>query len=117
MDEQLAASGLGPRDHCEADSPESRYLGTPIKEVPDKVRLANPMTYVHEHMPPILIQHGRADSLVPFQQSVEFARVIEERAGSDRFELDIFENAVHNAVFETDENLNRVFGFLDRHLK
>ena len=73
MDEQLAQNGLGPVDHNDAVSPESRYLGARITEVPDKVRLASPLTYVGEHMPPILIQHGRADNLVPFQQSVQLA--------------------------------------------
>jgi acetyl esterase/lipase len=118
MDEHLAASGLGPCDHSEAESPESRYLGARITDVPDKVRLANPMTYVHEGMPPILIQHGTADSNVPFQQSVEFARVIEERVGPDRYELDLLEGAGHgDPAFETEENLDRVFAFIDRYLK
>lgn len=118
MDEHLAASGLGPCDHGEAESPESRYLGATIAEVPDKVRLANPMTYVHEGMPPILIQHGTADCQVPYQQSVEFARAIEERVGPDRCELDLLEGAGHgDPAFETEENLNRVFAFVDRYLK
>ena len=68
------------------------------------------MTYVHEGMAPILIQHGTADCLVPFQQSVEFARVIEERVGPDRYELDLLDGAGHDdPVFETEENLDRVF--------
>jgi acetyl esterase/lipase len=118
MDEQLAASGLGPCDHGQPDSPESRYLGATIAEVPERARLANPMTYVHEGMPPMLIQHGNADCSVPFQQSVELARLIEERVGPDRVELDILDGAGHDdPVFNNDENLARVFDFLDRHLK
>jgi dipeptidyl aminopeptidase/acylaminoacyl peptidase len=79
--------------------------------------LASPMTYVHEGMAPILIQHGSADCLVPVQQSLEFACVIEERVGLERFELDIFEGAGHDdPVFETEENLNRVFAFIGRYL-
>jgi acetyl esterase/lipase len=118
MDEHLAASGLGPRDHSQADSPESLYLGGRITDIPEKVRLANPITYVHNGMAPILIQHGSADCIVPVQQSLELARAIEERVGRDRFELDIFEGAGHNdPVFETQENLDRVFDFIDRHLK
>ena len=61
MDEQLAANGLGPGDHSEAESPESRYLGGRITEIPEMARLASPITYVHPRMPPILIQHGRDD--------------------------------------------------------
>jgi acetyl esterase/lipase len=118
MDEQLTASGLTPADHSEATSPETRYLGARITEVPDRVRLANPITYVHKGMPPILIQHGTADSTVPVQQSIEFARAIEERVGPDAFELDLFEGGVHDdLVFDSDENMARVFEFLDRYLK
>jgi acetyl esterase/lipase len=118
MDEQLIENGLGPADHNQADSPESRYLGRPIPEIPDQVRLANPITYVHEGMAPILIQHGTADCLVPYQQSLEFARVIEERVGPDRCELDLFEGAGHDdPLFESQENMERVFAYIARHIR
>ena len=68
-------------------------------------------------MAPILIQHGTADCQVPYQQSVEFAQAIEQRVGPDRFELDLFEGAGHaDPAFETAENMDRVFAFVDRHL-
>ena len=117
MDGQLAESGLGPCDHNEADSPESRYLGARITEIPEKVRLADPTTYIHADMPPILIQHGRLDPLVPVQQSICFAQELEKRVGPHRFEFDILENAGHgDPRFETEENMDRVFRFIDRHL-
>lgn len=118
MDEQLAASGLGLADHSKAHSPESKYLGAKITEIPDKARLANPMTYIHADMPPILIQHGRIDDMVPVQQSICFVQELEKRVSRDRFEFDILENAGHgDPLFETEDNMNRVFGFLDRCLK
>ena len=118
MDEQLAESGYGPSNHCDANSPESRYLGAKIKEVPLKVVLANPMTYIHENMPPILIQHGRLDSQVPVQQSIMFAEKLEKYVDPDRFEFDILEGAGHgDPLFETKENMDKVLDFLDRHLK
>ena len=36
MDEQLAESGLGPGDHSQADSPESKYMGAKITEIPTR---------------------------------------------------------------------------------
>jgi acetyl esterase/lipase len=118
MDEQLAESGFGPSDHSEADSPESRYLGEKLSKVPLKVELANPMTYVHERMPPILIQHGRLDTMVPVQQSMIFVEKLEKYVSHNLFEFDIIEGAGHgDPLFETDENMERVFSFLDRHLK
>jgi acetyl esterase/lipase len=118
MDEQLAESGFGPSDHSEADSPESRYLGEKLSKVPLKVELANPMTYVHERMPPILIQHGRLDTMVPVQQSMIFVEKLDNYVSHNLFEFDIIEGAGHgDPLFETDENMERVFSFLDRHLK
>lgn len=118
MDEQLTESGYGPSDHCEADSPESRYLGAKITEIPAKVQLANPLTYIHEKMPPILIQHGRLDNLVPVQQSIMFLEMLEKFVSPDRFEFEILENAGHgDPLFETEENMSKVFTFLDKHLK
>jgi acetyl esterase/lipase len=117
MDEQLAANGLGPTDHSEALSPESRYLGAKITEVPERVRLASPITYVDGSMAPILLQHGCADNLVPFQQSVQLATAIETRVGREGFELDLFSDAVHDdPLFESEENMDRVFDFIELHL-
>jgi acetyl esterase/lipase len=118
MDEQLDENGFGPGDHGEADSPESKYLGAKITDVPLKVVLANPMTYIHEHMPPLLIQHGRLDAQVPIQQSMIFVEKLKKYVSLDRFEFDIIEGAGHgDPLFETDENMNKVFAFLDRYLK
>jgi len=118
MDDQLEENGFGPADHGEADSPESRYLGAKISDVPLKVELANPMTYVHKGMPPLLIQHGRLDSLVPVQQSIMFVEKLEKYVSNDLFEFDIIEGAGHaDLLFETDENMERVFSFLEKHLK
>lgn len=118
IDEQLEASGFGPSDHNEADSPESMYLGARLSDVLLKVVIANPMTYIHKQMPPILIQHGRLDTMVPVQQSMMFAEKLERFVSQDRFEFDILEGAGHSdPLFVTEENLERVFSFLDRHLK
>jgi acetyl esterase/lipase len=118
MDEQLNDNGYGPSDHCEADSPESRYLGARLSDVPLKVELANPMTYIHKNMPPILIQHGRLDTLVPVQQSMLFVEKLEKYVSHERFEFDIVEGAGHgDPLFETEANMKRVFSFLDRYLK
>lgn len=118
MDAQLNENGFGPGDHGEAYSPESKYLGARLADVPLKVALANPMTYIHEHMPPLLIQHGRLDSMVPVQQSIIFVEKLEKYVSPDRFDFDIIEGAGHgDPLFETDENMERVFTFIDRHLK
>jgi len=55
--------------HDAPDSPESKLIGGPIQENKDKVRRANPITYVTKDDPPFLIVHGDKDPLVPHNQS------------------------------------------------
>ena len=55
--------------HDTPDSPESQLVGGPIRDNPDKVARANPITYVTKDDPPFLIVHGDADALVPHHQS------------------------------------------------
>lgn len=114
MDSYLAESGLGPRDHGEADSPESRLLGITIGDAPDLVRLANPETYMSRLAPPLFIQHGLKDSTVPYQHSLELARLARLAIGPEKVFLELLEEAVHaDPAFETEENIMKVLGFLD----
>jgi acetyl esterase/lipase len=118
MDEELSASGKGVPDHSAAESPESLLLGRQITEVPDLVRKASPMTYVSSNTPPFLIQHGLLDQLVPVEQSIHFAEAIEKAAGKDRVILELLPGVYHaDPAFETPQNVERVFRFLDPILK
>ncbi len=56
-------------DHFDVKSPESLFLGGPIKEKSDLVRLANPITYIDPKDPPIWIGHGENDGMVIINQS------------------------------------------------
>jgi acetyl esterase/lipase len=55
--------------HSDMNSPESQLLGSPIHSVPDRVREANPITYIKGGEPPFLIMHGTNDTAVPAHQS------------------------------------------------
>jgi acetyl esterase/lipase len=118
MDEQLIKNGRGFPGHSRADSPESMYIGCKITEAPEKAQRANPINYIHNGMPPMLIQHGRLDEDVPVQQSIMFAEKLREKVSPDKFEFEILEEAKHgDPLFETEKNLKRVFRFLNSHLK
>ena len=119
MDEHLEASGLkqepGP-DHSGPQSPESLILGAPITEIPDIVKAANPETYVRPGLPPMFIQHGNADSTVPYQGSLTFACKLAAANGQDSVTYEILLNAKHGheePLFNTPENLDKVFAFID----
>jgi acetyl esterase/lipase len=120
MDAELRENGLGipDQDHSEADSPESHLLGRKITEVPELVAFASPITYVTPDAPYFLIQHGRIDPGVPVQQSMQLTAALERIAGKERVTFEILEGATHvDPAFETAENVDRVFRFLDSHLK
>jgi acetyl esterase/lipase len=54
--------------HDGPDSPESLLVGCPIQTCPEAVQRANPVRYVSDGDPPLLILHGGEDRLVPFHQ-------------------------------------------------
>jgi acetyl esterase/lipase len=121
MDEQLTASGLNPpEDQCHdgANSPESLLLGQKITEIPDRVKAANPETYIRKGAPPFLLQHGTKDCVVPMQQSVNFATKLAKILGEDQVSLELIPDAEHaDPRFESPENVNKVLDFLDKCLK
>ncbi|MEH7098289.1 alpha/beta hydrolase [Neobacillus vireti] len=51
------------------DSFESLFLGSPILTCTERVKEANPLTYVKAGLPPFLIMHGLSDVAVPAHQS------------------------------------------------
>jgi len=123
MDEQNQASGIyekveGVLTHSTEDSFSSRYLGQNISQIPDLCKQADPTSYLTSDCPPFLIQHGTLDPVVPVQQSIDFSAAIREKAGPDKVTLTLFEGAGHNGEqFESAENMDTVFEFLDRHMK
>jgi acetyl esterase/lipase len=58
--------------HDGENSPESRLVGCAIQACPDKVKAANPLTYITPADPPIMILHGGSDQLVPHNQGEQF---------------------------------------------
>lgn len=118
MDPQLTETGNGKPDHNEANSPESLVLGKKITEIPEKVKEANPETYITRDDPPFLIEHGTNDHLVPTQQSINFAKKLETVLGKEKVTLVLLEGSKHGGpAFQTPENLKLVVAFLDAYLK
>jgi acetyl esterase/lipase len=121
MDEYLTETGLLPPPgfrHNEANSPESLLLGQTITEIPEKVKAANPETYIRSEGSPFLLQHGTKDPVVPVQMSIAIAAKMEKAWGKDKVTLELLEGAEHADVrFEIPENVSRVLDFIDKHLK
>ncbi|WP_379136324.1 alpha/beta hydrolase fold domain-containing protein [Paenibacillus sp. sgz500958] len=118
MDELFEQSGVkGLQIHNAADSAESILLGSTITEVPDKVKAANPETYISKQSPPFFIQHGTKDLIIPTQQSVIFYNKLVDMIGNENVRLELLEGAGHGGPeFETEENVNKVLDFIDKFL-
>lgn len=67
-------------DHNAANSPESLLIGGAIQENKEKANAASPLNYVTSDDAPMLLVHGDADPLVPFNQS-EILDAALDRAG------------------------------------
>ena len=87
------------------------------ESVPNMLRFINPLDNVHPNIPPMLIQHGKRDPIVPYQQGVELYEKIISVAGAGRAELDLSENFMHaDPGYAADESVERIFSFIDKYL-
>ncbi|MDD3428807.1 MAG: alpha/beta hydrolase [Oscillospiraceae bacterium] len=120
MDEQFAAAGVTPKmGKTSTDfSPESKYIGENITQNIEQTKKANPENYITKNDPYFFIQHGSADTNVPPQQSVDFAQKLTETVGADKVSMEIIDGAGHGtSEFDAEENVEKVFEFLDSVLK
>ncbi|EHY58277.1 hypothetical protein HRR83_004864 [Exophiala dermatitidis] len=93
--------------HEAANSPESRYLGGPITEQPEKVKKANPITYISPLTPPFFIAHGTDDHTVPFNQSELLVSALKEAGVPVGFHpVDGAEHVFRGATDEQIQALN-----------
>ena len=118
MDEQLVQNGFPPFGNDKAESPMNIYLGGVMSDLdPQLVQSANPVTYVSEDVPPMLLEHGTADAISPYQQTLLLADRVREVAGDDRVEVVLFDGAEHAGLeFVAEENVKRIFDFLGERL-
>lgn len=118
IDNQFIESGKGEATENTEDSPSSRLMGKKIADIPDKIKAANPETYISADDPPFLIQHGTDDSYVPFQQSRNFAAKLQSVLGKEKVIINLFEGAGHGgSAFDSKENIDLVYEFLEKYLK
>ena len=93
------------------------FLGVSAREFPTLAQFAAPETWVTPDLPPVLLQHGIADEIVPVECSRKLAKHIEAICGSERVTLEEFEGYTHGDVrFNKRENLARVIAWVNAQL-
>lgn len=118
MDAQFKISKKGKTGHDNADSPESVLIGKQVTKAADLVKRASPATYLSKEDPPMLIQHGSIDPVVPVEQSINFYNEAVKILGKDKVTLNILEGEGHGGrQFDDPKNLAKIFAFLDKHIK
>jgi acetyl esterase/lipase len=94
-------------DHDAPDSPESKLIGGPIQQHPERVAMTNPISYVRTGAPPFLIVHGSMDTVVPMSQAEMLHQAL-SRVGVSAT-LRIVGNAGHDFNQIHDEKLLEAF--------
>jgi acetyl esterase/lipase len=61
------------------ESPESWLLGGPVMKRKAEARAASPVSYAKKGTPPILLQYGDKDRLVPFEQGEELYHALKTK--------------------------------------
>ncbi len=98
--------------HLSPDSPESLLLGCNIQDCPEKVKLANPATYISDDDPPFLIFHGTFDCVVTPLSSIELEKQLKETGIP--VNLHLLTHAGHGGPeFITPEVKSLILDFLD----
>lgn len=122
MDQDFADLGV-----TEADRPmgltstdksaESMFLGQNVSADEAATSEANPLMYVgtmNQETLYAFIEHGDADTNVPYVQSERLYDALSARYGEDKVSLTILEGAAHeDDAFYIEENLNKVIEFLN----
>lgn len=93
-------------------------IGVRAELIPNMLRFYNPIDCVHPDVPPLLLQHGKRDPMIPYQQAIELYNKINEVTGDNRAELDISEDFLHaDPGYAGAESVSRIFDFIDKYLK
>ncbi|PPF44406.1 alpha/beta hydrolase [Pseudoclavibacter sp. AY1F1] len=98
-------------------SREEMLIGGFLAEHPELTRAASPVHAVHAGVPPVLLAHGTADSMVPPQQSVLLRDAL-ETAGA-HVELQLVPGADHmwRGLDDFETVLAPALRFLDEHVR
>ncbi|RNI31530.1 alpha/beta hydrolase [Rufibacter latericius] len=95
--------------------PANKIMGFDVRVEKAKTRDANPLDLVSKNFPPILLVHGTNDKVVPFQQSVDMQKKVNEATGKQLAQLVPFEGASHgDPVIKTNRNVAENLNFVDR---
>ena len=94
------------------------FMDFNCREKPALAMMGWPGNYITPDCPPMLIQAGSADEVVPYQNSIDLAAKINAVCGEGRAIFESFPDCKHgDPAFSTPEAEERRFQFFDSILK
>jgi acetyl esterase/lipase len=100
--------------HNNPKSPESKFLGGSVQKQITQANKANPINYINEDIPPVLIIQGDNDEICPVQQS----QILHSKLlNSAYLEIKGADHDFIGGVLTMDEIISLVRSFFTRNLK
>lgn len=94
------------------------FAGVNCREAKGIASMVSPISYVSKKCPPVLIQAGMEDEVVPYQSSVDFVNRVNAVCGDGRATLESIPGGKHgDPAYESEQLEESRFAFLDRVLK
>lgn len=93
----------------------NKLMGFNVRENPEDAKVASPIHYINKDFPPIFMIHGTNDRVVPFEQSIEFAKKINEVTQKKQASIKLHINAKHSDnQMKTITNVDECLNFVDK---
>lgn len=99
---------------------EMQLLGAHTEDISGLSHFTNPLNFVTKDFPPIFLEHGTDDIIVPVIHSYQMAEKVRTVCGADRVELVIMKGYNHGGIEERwiePGNDHLMYAFFDKHLK
>lgn len=99
---------------------EMQLLGAHSEDISGLMHFTNPLHFVSKNFPPIFLEHGTDDVIVPVIHSYQFEEKVRTVCGADRVALVIRDGYNHGGIdlrWNEPEINNEMFAFFDKHLK
>ncbi len=93
----------------------NKLMGFDVKADKSRARDANPVELVSAEFPPILLVHGMQDELVPFEQSANMKKKVDEVTGRIIATVKPLNGAAHgDPAIKTNDSVRDALDFVDR---
>ena len=103
-------------DHDAAGSPEGLLMGAMIQTIPDKTKMASPLSFVSSDDPPFLIVHGDRDASIPVCQSIKFSDSLKKAFAANKKECTLIQLPTQGHGFSVTVAQDSIIAFFTRTL-